>query len=382
MNPILQFGTSRFLQAHVDLFVGEALAAADGQALGGITVVQGSGSAAGARRVAAFRQPGGFTVRIRGRRDGVVVDEERRVGSVTEAFSADTDWAAVVERVAGPVRVIVSNTADQGYLPDAGDHAGLLDGAVAPRGFPAKLLVLLHARFLRGAAPITLLPCELVARNGDVLRELVLGLARDWRLDAAFIAYLENGCVWVNSLVDRIVSEPLEPVGAVAEPYALWAIEARPGMLLPCRHPDIVVTDDLEHYASLKLYLLNLGHSWLAQRWLAARAPADMTVLQAMADPAWLAELDAVWEEEVMPVFAAMGKEAAARAYLAQVRERFVNPFLAHRLSDIAHNHAEKLRRRFAPVLALAGQYGLALPQARLRAALAALNSEAEGAHA
>jgi tagaturonate reductase len=33
-NPILQFGTSRFLQAHVDLFVSQALERGDtGQAL-------------------------------------------------------------------------------------------------------------------------------------------------------------------------------------------------------------------------------------------------------------------------------------------------------------------------------------------------------------
>ena len=37
-RAILQFGTGRFLLAHVDLFVSEALAA--GQAAGGILVVQ------------------------------------------------------------------------------------------------------------------------------------------------------------------------------------------------------------------------------------------------------------------------------------------------------------------------------------------------------
>ena len=41
-HPILQFGTSRFLQAHVDLFVSEALESGD--ALGGITVVQSTDS--------------------------------------------------------------------------------------------------------------------------------------------------------------------------------------------------------------------------------------------------------------------------------------------------------------------------------------------------
>ncbi len=65
----------------------------------------------------------------------------------------------------------------------------------------------------------------------------------------------------MNSLVDRIVSEPILPVGAIAEPYALWAIERQPGMVLPCEHDDIVVTDELAHYERLKLLMLNLGHT-------------------------------------------------------------------------------------------------------------------------
>ena len=72
---------------------------------------------------------------------------------------------------------------------------------------------------------------------------------------------------WANSLVDRIVSEPLAPAGAVAEPYALWAIEDQPGLVTPCRHPAIVVTNDLRPYLRLKLFILNLGHTYLAEVW-------------------------------------------------------------------------------------------------------------------
>ena len=60
-----------------------------------------------------------------------------------------------------------------------------------------------------------------------------------------------------------------------------------------------------------------------------------------------------------------------AEDYLASVRERFLNPFLEHRLADIARNHAQKKQRRFAPVVALAQELNLGLPQPRLRAALA-----------
>jgi tagaturonate reductase len=267
-------------------------------------------------------------------------------------------------------QVIVSNTGDRGYELDPSDSPLLLESWRAPPSFPAKLLVLLHARYLRGAAPVTLMPCELIANNGSVLRDIVLGLGREWHMDGAFMAYLERSCVWVNSLVDRIVSQALDPVGAVAEPYALWAIEAQPGMVLPCSHPRMVVTDRLEPFERRKLLMLNLGHTFLAGQWLRAGRPEGVTVLQAMADPALGGALEAVWQEEVLPLFEALGEGDVSRAYLAEVRDRFNNPFLAHRLSDIAQNHEEKKRRRLLPALKLAAELGLNLPQQRLRAAL------------
>jgi len=53
------------------------------------------------------------------------------------------------------------------------------------------------------------------------------------------------------------------------------------------------------------------------------------------------------------------------------VRERFENPFLDHRLADIARNHEQKKQRRFQPVIDLAHELRLQLKQPRLRAALA-----------
>lgn len=368
MNPILQFGTSRFLQAHADLFVSEALQS--GNALGHITIVQTTSSAESARRISAFTQAGGYPVIVRGRANGQVIDAEQKVTSVTQALQASRDWPTIRAGVATTVQVIVSNTGDRGYQLSTEDHRGLIDSDTPPVSFPAKLVVLLHARYQAGAAPLTLLPCELVVSNGDVLRGLVTDIAREWQLEEGFIDYLNTGCIWVNSLVDRIVSQPLEPVGAVAEPYALWAIEAQAGMTLPCTHPQVVVTDNLVQFEQLKLWLLNLGHSYLAERWLVDGRPQDETVVQAMSDAVLVAQLEQVWEEEVIPVFAALSLEADARTYLVSVRERFSNPFLAHRIADIAQNHEEKKRRRFLPVVELAGEKQLALAQPRLRAAL------------
>ncbi|GJH22399.1 mannitol dehydrogenase family protein [Caballeronia novacaledonica] len=369
-NPILQFGTSRFLQAHVDFFVSEAARRDPAKALGKITVVQTTSSADSRARVEALRAAGRYPVRIRGRRSDETIDTTVECDSITEALHANDDWPLLIERVKHDVKVIVSNTADAGYALFDEDTADLLDGQRTPRGFAAKLAVLLHARYQAGAAAITLLPCELVSRNGDTLRDLVIGIARGWNADEAFIGYLTKDCVWVNSLVDRIVSEPIQPVGAIAEPYALWAIERQAGMVLPCEHEDIVVTDDLAHYERLKLLMLNLGHTMLAEIWRTREGSPDMTVLDAMRDPAYREPLEATWRDEVLPVFAALGKLDVAAEYLSSVRDRFENPFLVHRLADIARNHDEKKVRRFQPVIELARELNLDIEQKRLHDAL------------
>ena len=69
-TPIVQFGTSRFLQAHADLFFSE------GTPPRALTVVQSSGDPARAARLGALAAEGGFPVRIRGRQAGRVIDED------------------------------------------------------------------------------------------------------------------------------------------------------------------------------------------------------------------------------------------------------------------------------------------------------------------
>jgi tagaturonate reductase len=371
-QPILQFGTSRFLQAHVDLFVSQAMDCGD--ALGGITVVQSTGQPASVARMQALARTEGYSVIVRGLVEGTPVERHETCRAVREALDAREQWPAVRERVCGPVRVIVSNTGDTGWLLDAADGPRLLAAqAQAPASFPAKLLVLLHDRWQgQPDSGLTLLPCELVSRNGERLREIVVALAREWSLGPAFLEWMSEHLVWANSLVDRIVSQALDPVGAVAEPYALWAVEMHPHLQLPCRHPSIVLTDDLSRYERRKLFLLNLAHTLMAERWMTDSHPPGMTVLQAMQTPALRDSIEAVWAEEVLPVFDALGDGAGARAYLVELRDRLLNPFLDHRLADIAQNHAQKKARRIEPCIALARERAPALAQPRLLAAIGA----------
>jgi len=363
--PILQFGTSRFLQAHVDLFVSEALA--KGEAAGRIAVVQTTSSSDSRRRLAFFNQGRPYRVHIQGLAHGGVVDQWIEVSSIGRGLDANLEWGQVESLFVNEARWVVSNTGDRGYELDADDQ---LNGP-PPRSFPAKLTKLLFARFSAGRPPPTLLPCELIVGNGGKLRSIVLDVATSWGLAEAFRRWVED-CLWVNSLVDRIVSQPLEPAGAVAEPYALWAVERRPGLEMPCRHPAIVLTDDLSRYVRLKLFILNLGHTYLAEGWAARGADPSATVRQLLAQAVIKNDLNDLYDREVLPVFAAIGLGEEAQAYRSAVVERFMNPFLDHFLADIFTNHAAKKRRRFGGLIELKLSCGLDLPQPRLAAALAA----------
>jgi len=361
---ILQFGTSRFLQAHVDLFASEARDA--GQTVADIAIVQVSDDPVRAQRLVAFDDVAGFPVMIRGLEGGVPVERTVQVRSVVRGLAAARDWSELCALFVGEVTHVVSNTGDHGYAIPPEDRITLADDQ-SPHSFPAILLALLHRRWWFGGAGVTFLPCELVAGNGQALRATVLDLAEQLRLQPAFVDWLGAACLWVDTLVDRIVSEPIHPAGAVAEPYALWAIQDQPGLVLLFTHQAIIVTDDLPRFERLKLHILNLGHSWLAERWHRAGAMPDATVRQAMTDEDTLADLRRLYNDEVVPGFATGGLGDEAVSHVGKTMDRFANPFIEHRLADIYASHAGKVAKRVGGFVDWVDASGSAIPMPELR---------------
>ena len=351
--PILQFGTSRFLQAHFDLFVDQGYA--EGPGKGKIAVVQTTSSPDSARRLAFFDTGQPYTVRVRGLDGDKLVDQEVSVASIGRGVDANANWAEVERLFVDEARWIVSNTGDRGYRTRRRRRAR--------RGRPARVPG--QAR-QAAARPLSRRPAaaDAVSVRADrgqrrqAARARAASRASNGGSAPTFERWLAEDCLWINSLVDRIVSEPLEPAGAVAEPYALWAVENRPGLVMPCVHPDIVVTDDLARYVRLKLFILNLGHTWLAEGWAARGADPKALTRELLADSAIRDDLKDLYEREVQPVFDALGLGAEAREYRASVMARFRNPFLDHWLADIYRNHDAKKQRRFGGLIALAREKG------------------------
>jgi tagaturonate reductase len=343
-ESILQFGSGRFLRAFADLFIHQANQ--QGQAVGKIVIVQSTG---GERAGGLNRQDGRYHVVIRGLEGGQVVDRVEQVESISRALTASTDWSNVRALARSPdLRLILSNTTEAGYNLDPADGPG----DAPPRSFPAKLLTVLRERFEAGRPGLTIVPCELREHNADLLQGLVLQLARDWKLAEALTQWIQNRCVWLDTLVDRIVTgtpkeHPLlaeDSMLTVCEPYALFAIQNKPGAWQFLKHPAVVWTDDVMPYFLRKVRLLNGAHTALLIR---AWPRGLRTVREAVSDPELGGWLERLLFEEVVPVLE--GRVDGPKEFASQTLERFRNPFVEHKLADIAAHHADKVKVRLVP---------------------------------
>jgi tagaturonate reductase len=265
-------------------------------------------------------------------------------------LAAQEQWAELLHQAgAVELRAVVSNVTEAGYALVESDGPG----DRPPRSFPAKLLAVLRARFDAGRPGVAILPCELLDSNGRRLRELVLGLARDWACPAELVDWVSTQCTWHNTLVDRIVAAPAaddplaaEPLAAVAEPFALWAIE-RLGWGELAAHPAVANVEDVQPYALRKVRILNGAHTALVAKAL----PMGLTtVRQAVEDKRIGPWLERLLLEEIVPVLE--GRVDAPLAFAYTVLQRFRNPRIEHRLADIALHHDVKLQTRLAPTLA------------------------------
>ncbi|MES3097870.1 mannitol dehydrogenase family protein, partial [Sphingomonas aerolata] len=94
----------------------------------------------------------------------------------------------------------------------------------------------------------------------------------------------------------------------------------------------------------------------------------DATVRQAMADADTLADLRRLYHDEVVPGFAIGGLGDEAATYVEKTMDRFANPFIEHRLSDIHASHAAKVIKRVGGFVEWVDASGSAVPMPELRA--------------
>lgn len=358
---VIQFGGGNFLRGFVESAVHEANR--QGHFDASVVVLQ----LISQRRAEIINdQDGLYTLVLRGMRDGRAFVSEEVITVISRGLACRADWDAILECAEQPeIDVVISNTTEAGIAYSESDRP---DDA-PPSSYPGKLCAYLHRRFRTfGGDPgrgMLIIPCELIDRNGDQLREVVLRLAREWNLGDDFVSWLSNHNVFANSLVDRIVTgypaaEEAAEFNArwgyedrlivTAEPFFLWVIEGpqEAAERFPVHRSglDVQWVDDMSPYRTRKVRILNGAHTATVA---AAHFAGIDFVGDAVDDEVLGRYIRSIVFDEIIPTLG-MPRGDLER-FAEQVIERFRNPYIRHRWLDISLNSISKYKSRVLPSL-------------------------------
>lgn len=357
---VLQFGEGNFLRAFTDWMIDKAnrQGVFDGSIVLCQPIAQGMGELINA-------QEGMYTLIMRGVENGKAVEKIEPNTSVSRCINPYEDYEALLALARSEdLRVVISNTTEAGISYKEGDK--LTDRPA--QSFPAKVCAFLYERYqaFEGAGDrgLLFLPVELIDNNGANLLRIVLQYAKEWGLDESFQTWVKEANHFCSTLVDRIVTgypgDELDyfyqEMGyedrclVTSEIFNLWVIEGKAewAEILPIHKTDanVIWTEDVTPYKKRKVRILNGGHTASV---LAAYLTGHNIVLDMMNDPLFETYLDRLFYEEIIPTLD-LPKEDLEQ-FATDVKDRFRNPYIKHKLLDISLNSCSKWCARCMPSL-------------------------------
>jgi len=351
---VLQFGEGNFLRAFVDYFIDllNEKAGFNGKAVLTQPIAPGLSKMIN-------DQQGLYTLYLRGFEDGQKVNHKRVISSVSRCINPYENYAELMDCAKNPdLRFIISNTTEAGIVYDENSAFD----QTPPEGFPAKLTRFLYQRFENKLPGFIILSCELIDNNGKELEACVQKHISQWNLGDEFAGWVKGENVFCSTLVDRIVTGyPRNEADGInsengytdnlidtAEVFGFWVIEGPQSILdeFPADKAGlpIIVTDDHTPYKQRKVRILNGSHTAMV---LAAHLAGQEIVRGCMEDDAIRGYMEKAIYEEIIPTLTLPKDELMQ--FAASVTERYKNPFIDHRLLDIALNSASKWRARVMP---------------------------------
>ena len=320
-------------------------------------------------RDALAPQDGLYTLAVRDAdADGRPRQRLQVMGALRAVLVAPENPQAVLEQIAAaPTRIVSLTITEKGYCLDPAtghlrmDHPDIAHDLtqagdrVAPVSAVGMLVRGLALRRARGLGPVTLMSLDNLPSNGHTLHNAVHAFAQ--ALDPALADWIDAGCTFPCSMVDRIVPRTTDADRAavrealglddawpvMAEPFFDWAVEDR----FAAGRPDwarggarFVAT--AQPWEVLKLRMVNGTHSAIAYLGVMA---GWQTVDAAIGQPALRAQIEALMRDEIEPTLPVLPGLDLAR-YRSDLLQRYANPALAHRTRQIAMDGSQKLPQR------------------------------------
>ncbi len=350
-EKIIQFGEGGFLRGFVDWIVQITNEKSDFN--GSVVIVQPIEQGLCDK---LQEQDCVYTHVMRGLKGGVPTVDNKIIDCVSRTVKPYDDYNSFLSLADNPdFKIVVSNTTESGITYREGD----LLSDTPPVSFPAKLTALLYRRFKNGMDGFVFLPCELIDKNGETLKEIILKYAKDWNLEGEFANWIEESNTFCNTLVDRIVTgfpkdEKIElgyedNMLNTSELFHLWVIEGSKEAVLsaiPLDKADlnIVFTDDLPRYRTRKVRILNGAHTSMIPY---AMLCGLETVKDCMDDKTVSSFVNACVFDEIVPTLDLPEEELVQ--YAKDVFERFNNPYIRHYCASISLNSISKFKVRVLP---------------------------------
>lgn len=355
---ILQFGEGNFLRAFTNWIIDKMNKEAD--FCSGVLVVQPLNQGL----VQTINdQDGLYTHYMNGIKNGEAVSEHYVNNSITRALNMYTQYEEYLKAAENPdLRFIISNTTEAGITYNELDR--LEDRPQS--SFPGKLTAFLYHRFntFNGDKEkgMILLPCELIDRNGDNLKGIIIKLAELWKLEASFITWIDEANTFCNTLVDRIVpGYPKERIEEIhnelgykdnlvveSEQFHLWVIEGPEWLKeeFPAHRVglNVIVVDDMTPYRTRKVRILNGAHTSMVP---VAYLYGFNTVKESIEDEVVGKYVMDTISKEIIPTLDLSIEEL--QLFAKDVIERFKNPFIKHYLMSISLNSMSKFETRVLP---------------------------------
>ncbi len=286
---------------------------------------------------------------------GVEGVDVKKINVISRCVKPYGDFDSYLELASNPdFRFVISNTTEAGICFSIDDK--ITDRPA--KTFPGKLTQLLIKRFEAGLDGFVFLPCELIDKNGDTLKECIVRYAELWSLGDSFKEWIEKNNIFCNTLVDRINTgyprdEKIDlgyedKLINTSEYFHLWVIEGYPEL---CREIpfdkcglNVIVTDKLEMYRTRKVRILNGAHTSLVPY---ALLEGFDTVKSCIDSPVMSEHIKKCVFDEIIPTLDL--PEDELREYADNVLTRFANPYIKHYLSSIALNSVSKFKVRVLP---------------------------------
>jgi tagaturonate reductase len=358
---VLQIGEGNFLRGFIDWMIYEMNQR--NQFQGKVVAIQPTPRGKVVPKL--NKQDGLYTLVLRGNEQGKAVETIKVIDSINRGINPYDNWDEVLKVAESlDIEFVFSNTTEAGLQYSEEEY----EPETSPLSYPGKLVSLLYHRYQFFEGDVSkgwiILPCELVENNGVVLKDICQKVYLNWQLPEAFWTWVEATCVFCNTLVDRIVTgfphDEIESFSTrlgfndelltVAEPYHLFVIEG-PEFIqekLPFKQAGLNVHfDSISSYRELKVKFLNAPHTMLAATGILSGIE---TVKEGIEDSSIHSFLLNALTKEVSETLQIEVK-AKSSEYVKDVIDRFLNPYLHHKLLDISLNGFAKFQTRVMPSL-------------------------------